>query len=76
MPLNFFRKGAPKIIIKYGKLLDPIFIFYCQNNPDLKARGWNDWVPPAQEDVLKKIEDYKKEWLKYETKILKGICDV
>ena len=66
----------PKIIIKYGKLLDPIFIFYCQNNPDLKARGWNDWAPPTQEDVLKRIEDYKKEWSKYEAKILKGICAV
>lgn len=73
---NLFGRKLPSIIIKYGKLLDPIFIFYCQNNPDLKSRGWNDWIPPAQGDVLKKIENYKKEWLKYETRILKGICGV
>ncbi len=76
MILNPFGRKLPKIIIKYGKVLDPIFIFYCQNNPDLKARGWNDWIPPTQEEVFKRIEDYRKEWLKYETKILKGICSV
>jgi hypothetical protein len=76
MKLNLFGRKLPKIIIKYGKLLDPIFIFYCKNNLDLKARGWNDWMPPTQDDVFKKIEDYKKEWSKYEGKILKGICSV
>ena len=76
MRLNFFEKQLPKIIIKYGKLLDPIFIFYCQNNPDLKARGWNDWMPPTQEEVFKRIENYKKEWSKHEKKILEGICAV
>lgn len=76
MILNFFGKKVPRILIKYGKVLDPIFIFYCQNSPDLKARGWNDWVPPTQEEVFKRIENYRKEWSKYETKILKGICDV
>lgn len=76
MTFNFFGKKVPRIIIKYGKVLDPIFIFYCQNSPDLKARGWNDWTPPTQEEVFKRIEDYKKEWSKYEAKILKGICDV
>lgn len=73
---NPFGRRFPKIIIKYGKLLDPIFIFYCKNNPDLKARGWNDWIPPTQEEIFKRIEDYKKEWSKYETKILKSICAV
>lgn len=76
MILNLLGRKSPRIIIKYGKVLDPIFIFYCQNNPDLKARGWNDWVPPTQEEVFKRIENYKKEWSKYETKILKGICAV
>lgn len=73
---NPFGRKLPKIIIKYGKLLDPIFISYCQNSPDLKTRGWNGWIPPPQEEVVKRIEDYKKEWSKYETKILKGICRV
>ena len=76
MILNLFERKLPKIIIKYGKPLDPIFIFYCQNNPDLKERGWNNWVPPTQEEVFKRIEGYKREWSKYETKILGGICTV
>jgi len=76
MLLNLFKKRMPKIVIKYGKLLDPIFIFYCKNSPDLKARGWNDWVPPTQEEISKRIDNYKKEWSKYELKIVKGICGV
>ena len=76
MKLNFFGRKLPRIIIKYSKVLDPIFIFYCQNNPDSKARGWNDWVPPTQEELFKRIENYKKEWSKYETKIVKGIYSV
>ena len=76
MMLNPFERKVPKIIIKYGKLLDPIFIFYCQNNPDLKIRGWNDWIPPTQEEVSKRIEEYKKEWSKHEAKILNGICAI
>lgn len=74
MILNFFGRRLPRIIIKYGKLLDPVFVFYCRNNPDLKARGWNDWIPPTKEEVLRRIDDYRKEWSKYEVKILKGIC--
>ena len=63
------RKDIPQIIIKHGKLLDPIFIFYCQNNPELKSRGWNDWVPPSEDVLLKRIENYKKDIV--EPKILK-----
>jgi hypothetical protein len=76
MTMNIFGRRTPKIVIKYGKLLDPIFIFYCRNNPDLKVRGWNDWIPPTQEEVFKRIENYKKEWSKYEEKIVKEMCDV
>ena len=76
MLLNLFKKRMPKIVIKYGKLLDPIFIFYCKNSPDLKARGWNDLVPPTQEEISKRIDNYKKEWSKHELKIVKGICGV
>ena len=76
MELNFLGRKLPRIIIKYGKVLDPIFIFYCQNNPDLKTRGWNDWVLPTQEEMFKRVANYRKEWSKYETKILKGIYAV
>ncbi|NNM83958.1 hypothetical protein HKL94_01960 [Candidatus Parcubacteria bacterium] len=76
MALDFFEKKVPKIVIKYGKLLDPIFIFYCQNNPELKTRGWNDWVPPPKEEMFKRVENYKKEWSRLEAKILRGICRV
>lgn len=76
MILNLFRSKLPQIIIKYGKLLDPIFIFYCQNNPDLKERGWNNWIPPTQEEIFKKIEDYKNEWSEHEARILKSMCAI
>lgn len=76
MTLFKFRKKLPKIIIKYGKLLDPVFIFYCRNNPALKDRGWNDWIPPSYEEVLSRIKNYRQEWEKNEKKILDGICDI
>jgi len=66
----------PKIIIRYNPLIDPIFIFYCQNNPELKKLGWNKWVPPSKKELFKRVCAYKEEWSKYEKKILKGICDI
>ena len=66
----------PKIIIRYNLLIDPIFVFYCQNNPKLKKLGWDKWVPPSEEELLKRVRAYKEEWSKYEKKILKGVCDV
>ena len=68
------KDDLPKIIIKYNRLLDPIFTFYCQNNPGLKKLGWNDWQPPSEKTVLERIKQYEREWRKYEKKILTGIC--
>lgn len=68
-----FWNKYPKINIQYGKLLDPIFVFYCKNSPELKSRGWNDWTPPNQNELNRRIEQYKIEWSKYEDKILFGI---
>ena len=67
-------RKTPKIIIKYSQLIDPMFIFYCQNNPELKKRGWNEWVAPPKEEILKRVRNYNKEWSKYEKKILNGMC--
>lgn len=64
----------PKIRIKYNRFLDPIFIFYCKNNQELKDSGWNDWLLPEKEKVLERVKRYKEEWTKYEKKILEGIC--
>ena len=64
---------VPRVIIKYGRLIDPIFTFYCQNNPDLKKRGWNDWTPPSKEELDRRIKAYKEEWGKYN--IVKDISD-
>ncbi|MDP3958144.1 MAG: hypothetical protein Q8Q36_01605, partial [bacterium] len=61
---HFFKAKLPRITIKYSKLLDPIFIFYCKNNQDLKARGWNDWIPPTREEIMKRISGYRQEWRK------------
>lgn len=63
----------PEIRIKYNRLIDPIFVFYCQNNPELKKLGWNDWVPPPKEEIIQQVKRYKEEWVKYEEKILRGL---
>lgn len=55
----------PEILIKHGRLIDHVFIFYCQNSPDLKKSGWNDWIPPTKENLDKRIKVYKEEWTKY-----------
>lgn len=66
----------PKIRIKYNRFLDPIFTFYCKNNPELKERGWNDWIPPEKEEVFKRVKNYKAEWAKYENNILSKMCEI
>lgn len=66
----------PEIKIKYNRLIDPIFVFYCKNNPELKKMGWNNWVPPSKEEINQRVENYKTEWAKYEKKILKGIIKI
>jgi len=69
----FKWRREPRIIIQYGRLIDPVFTFYCQNNPDLKKFGWDKWTPPSIEDIKKRIDAYKKEWSKYD--IVKDISN-
>ncbi|MBI2099996.1 MAG: hypothetical protein HYT48_01500 [Candidatus Vogelbacteria bacterium] len=66
----------PKIVIEYNRFLDPIFTFYCQNAPEWKARGWNDWKPPTLEVIKERIKCYKEEWKKNEDKIIMSMCEV
>ena len=61
----FKKKTSTEILIKHGRLIDPVFIFYCQHNPDLKKRGWNDWIPPSKEELDRRIRAYREEWRKY-----------
>lgn len=71
--LNFFaQKNHPRIRIKYGRLIDPIFTFYSQHSPDVAQFGWNDWTPPAREELDRRIKAYKEEWKKYT--IVKDLC--
>jgi len=63
-----------KIIIQHGKLLEPFFNFYVKNSPDVKGSGWKEWIPPEKEKVDEKIQAYKNIWIKYEEKIIGGIC--
>ena len=69
----FSKYKEPKVIIQYGRLIDPFFIFYCQNYPDANKFGWDKWVPPTREQIDKKIAMYKEEWGKYD--MAKKICD-
>lgn len=66
----------PKIIIKYNRLLDPIFVFYSQNAPEWKRLGWDKWVPPDKKELDKRIENYQKAWKLIETKVITALCDV
>ncbi len=63
----------PKIIIKHNRLLDPFFIFYCNNNPSLASSGWNDWTPPSNEEVANKVQEFKKIWEEYGEIILSAL---
>ncbi len=63
----------PKVLIQYGKLIDPVYIFYCQNNPDLEKFGWNKWTPPDQTELKRRISSYIEIWSKNENKILTEI---
>lgn len=61
----------PKIIIKYASILDPIFrdcFILDQENKDKTLI--------EKEDLLKNIEDYKKEWKIYEDRILTGLLNL
>lgn len=61
----------PKIIIEYNRFLDPIFISYVQSNPE-----WKSYPVPQKEEVLGRVENYKKEWVKHEQEILRGLCNI
>ncbi|MGB3921963.1 MAG: hypothetical protein WBL19_01605 [Minisyncoccia bacterium] len=61
----FSWRKEPRVNIQYGRLIDPVFIFYCQNNPELKKKGWSEWKPPEKEELEKRINAYKNEWKKY-----------
>lgn len=65
----------PEIRIKYNRFLDPIFIFYCKNNPELKARGWNDWIPPDTNTVIERVEKYRNEWNSNGERVLRGMYE-
>lgn len=65
---------TPKIIISYSKFLNPIFIFYCKNNPDLKKLGWNDWVPPTEEEIQKRVKNYREVGKEIEKKFITALC--
>jgi len=65
-------KKFPKIVIGYARFLDPIFTDYFKSH----YKKNEDWEPPARDEVLSRIELQKKEWGKYEKKILVGMCGI
>jgi len=75
--INKTGKKLPEIIIKYNRLLDPIFLTYVEHHPEWKEVYSKDkWSPWPKDALLKNIEECKKEWKKYEKQILEGMCDV
>lgn len=75
LKFNFFST-YPKIKIGFNRFLDPVFTFYCKNNPDLKKRGWNDWIPPTNEEISERVIGYKKEWEAFEKKLLRSLYKI
>ncbi len=70
-------KKFPEIVIRYNRLLDPIFIVYVRNDPEWEEKHSPDkWSPWRKEDLLKNVEECRKEWKKYEKQILEGITKV
>ena len=61
----------PKIIIRYGFLLDPKFREYFLLELENK-----DKILIENEELFKNIEDYKKEWKKHEDKILEALLNL
>lgn len=61
----------PKVIIRYSFFLDQIFREYFL----LKLENKNKTLI-EKEDLLKNIEDYKKEWKIYEDRILTGLLSL
>ncbi|MHB0978277.1 MAG: hypothetical protein ACYC1K_02655 [Minisyncoccota bacterium] len=61
----------PKILIEYNRFLDPIFVASIQSQ-----QRWKDWKPAPLEEVLEKVEAYKKEWAEYGPKIMNALYDV
>lgn len=63
----------PEIKIFYNGLIDPFFIAH---NKHYEKNGWNKWVPPTKEEVLKKTEELRSLWKKDEETILTAMCDI
>ncbi|MEK7535886.1 MAG: hypothetical protein AAB590_02650 [Patescibacteria group bacterium] len=68
-----FFCSYPKIIIKYARALDPIFIEYCKS---YKHGGWDKWVSPSHEEVIQRTENYNKEWAIWQEQIVGDIQKV
>lgn len=58
----------PEIIIKYGKLIDPIFAHYAKER-------YPDWEPPEPEAVKEKVQIFKEEWGRAGESVLEGLSD-
>ena len=71
--LNMFSYPNPKIIIKYARALDPIFIEYCKS---YKHGGWDKWVSPSHEEVTQRTESYKKKWVIWQEQVIGGIQEI
>lgn len=61
----------PKIIIRYNRFLDPIFIEWVKGQEKLK-----NTTIPSQGDVFRRIKNYCKLWDKQGSLILRGITKV
>ena len=63
----------PKIIFRHGFLLDPLLREYFILKQVGILQGKN---LIGQDDLIKNIEEYKKEWGKYENKILESLLNL
>jgi len=66
----FLTKKLPKIVIKYARFLDPVFIAYVKSH-----KKWENIEIPNEEVVLERIKNYRKAWRPKERIILNGLTE-
>jgi hypothetical protein len=60
----------PRIKIKHGRFLEPIFTRYVTSDP-----RWSEVVVPSTEEVQERIQEYRSTWNTVHTLLLTSVCN-
>ncbi len=70
------NKEFPKVSITYNETLDPIFVFYSQHSEIGKKLKWDSWTPPSNDEMKKRIRQYRETWKPFEESFFKMMEEV